>query len=458
MSRVYHSLKQILGPRALSGEEALPLGYGRDESDLGQYLPDAVALVESAAEIEAVLALAARDRIYVTPRGLGSGKSGGALALHGGIVLSTERMRTIRVIDCDNLIAVVEPGVVTATLQEAVEAQGLFYPPDPASLEISSLGGNVAENAGGPRAFKYGVTREYVLGMRVATLGGPSLALGRRTIKGVTGLDLVGLMTGSEGTLAVISELTLKLLPKPRAVATFLGVFPDVLSATGAVAALLRGGHRPRALELMDEHVVEHLQQQGRWAVPGQRAAMLLVELDGEAEALEAELLEAAEACERHGARDTWVCTDEARRRQLWEMRRQVSTMLGEMHAHRIAEDVAVPPAALVEMLRRLDQLAVSCGVTIVCYGHAGDGNLHINIVYDDEALQPRIEPLIGEIFRLALALGGTLSGEHGIGATKRRYMHLEQSPELIALQRAIKKQFDPLGLLNPGKLLPEHI
>ncbi len=454
MSRTFNELERLLGSRALRTPEQLER-YGKDESDLGAFPPEAVALVQSVEEAQEVLRLAAADQIPVTPRGLGSGKTGGALPMRGGIVLSTERLTAIREIDADNLLAIVEPGVITATLHAEVEEQGLFYPPDPASLDVCSIGGNVAENAGGPRAFKYGVTREYVLALDLALVGGCELQVGRPTVKSVTGLDLVSLITGSEGTLALITGVTLKLVPKPRGVVAFQACFADVLAASEAVTQLLGAGQRPRALELMDEQVVEHLRLQERWSLPVGRAALLLVELDGEPESLEAQLIGAAEVCEAHGAKEIIVATDEAKRRQLWSMRRQVSTMLGEQHRFRVGEDICVPRARIPEMLRCIDGLAAEHGFRVACYGHAGDGNLHVNVVYDDEAMHPRLEPLLVAVFERALDLGGTLSGEHGIGLTKRRFVPMEQSERAIDLQRELKRVFDPDNLLNPGKLLP---
>ena len=454
MGRSFTELARILGSRALVLPEAME-PYGRDESDLGSYAPEAVALVESVEEAREVLRLAALDRIPVTPRGLGSGRTGGALPVSGGIVLSTERLKGIREIDDANLLAVVEPGLVTAELHAAVEAEGLFYPPDPASLDVCSIGGNVAENAGGPRAFKYGVTREYVLALDVALMGGEILSVGRPTVKSVTGLDLVGLITGSEGILALITGITLKLVPRPRGVVAFQAAFPDVLRASEAVTALIHRGQRPAALELMDEHVVEHLRAQERWSLPPGRAAILLVELDGEPDALEGQLIAAGEICEAHGAEEIAVALDEAKRRQLWSMRRQVSTMLAESYRHRVSEDICVPRARIPEMLRRIDRLGASHDFVIACYGHAGDGNIHVNVLFDEDAREGQVEPLLAEIFAETLALDGTLSGEHGIGLTKRRFVPLEQGEKVLDLQRAIKRDFDPLGLLNPGKLLP---
>jgi glycolate oxidase len=449
-------LEQILGPRrALADPDALER-YATDESGLGRFLPDAVALVESADEAREVLRMAALDGIPVTPRGLGTGMTGGALPVQGGVVLSMERLARVREVDPANLLAVVEPGVITGQFQTMVEEQGLFYPPDPASLDSCSLGGNVAENAGGPRAFKYGVTREYVLGLELLLVGGEALRVGRRTVKGVTGLDLTSLVVGSEGTLGVVSEITLKLLPRPEAVATFLAVFPSSSAAAEAVTAMVRRGMRPRTLEFLDGQVLEHLERKGSWPVPRQAGAALLVEVDGEAERIDAQMLEAANACEASGAHDVLVATDEARRRQMWDMRRNASPVLRELHRFKVSEDIVVPRARIPEMVARLSRLAEEHHVAIASFGHAGDGNLHVNVLFDDPEVAGRLEPILLGVFRNALELGGTLSGEHGIGLAKRRFMALEQPEPLLELQRQLKRTFDPLGLLNPGKLLPD--
>jgi glycolate oxidase len=319
------------------------------------------------------------------------------------------------------------------------------------------MGGNVAENAGGPRAFKYGVTREYILGLQLSLLGGRSLWCGRRTVKGVTGLDLVSLIVGSEGTLAVVSEITLKLLPRPQAVVTFMAQFASSVAASEAVTAMIHRGHRPRTLELLDRHVLEHLRLQGGWPIPKQAGALLLVELDGVGEEMEEQLLSAASLCEEFAALEIFVATDEARRRQMWEMRRNANPALAERHLIKISEDVVVPRAAIPQMIKHLDRLAAEHDVMIATFGHAGDGNLHVNVLLDNEADQERVEPLLEGIFRQTIELGGTLSGEHGIGIAKRRFMKLEQPPELLQLQRDLKRLFDPLDLINPGKLIPDR-
>jgi glycolate oxidase len=448
---------EFLGTRGGRTDAETLARYATDESNLGSFPPDAVALVEHTAEASEVLRRADLDRVPVTPRGAGTGMTGGALAVEGGVVLSTERMDRVLDIDEKNLLAVVQPGVITGHLQALVEERGLFYPPDPASLDSCSIGGNVAENAGGPRAFRYGVTREYVLGLELVLPGGQILRPGRRTVKGVTGLDLVALVVGSEGTLGVVTEVTLKLLPRPQAVATFFATFGDAITASKAVGAVLGRGDRPRCLEFLDASVLEHLRRAGSWPVPRDAGALLLVELDGEAEAIEAKLLASAEACEAAGAREVLVATDEGQRRRMWEMRRRVNPTLKEQHRFKVSEDVVVPGARIPEMVRRLDELAERERVTIASFGHAGDGNLHVNLLFDDEAfLGEALERTIRGVFEHALSLGGTLSGEHGIGIAKRRFVRLEQSEELVALQRAIRRCFDPHGVLNPGKLLPD--
>ncbi len=455
MNTLQPKLIQALGQKRAVFEQDRLEAYATDESGLGTYYPEAVALVEEKREVQDVLRLASLDKCFVTPRGLGTGMTGGALPVRGGIVLSTERMARIRDIDTESLLAVVEPGVVTGQFQSTVEEHGLFYPPDPASLDSCSLGGNVAENAGGPRAFKYGVTREYVLGLELCLMGGKSLRLGKRTVKGVTGLDLVSLVVGSEGILGVVTEMTLKLLPKPPAVATFLAQFRDSLAASLAVTRMIQKGHRPRTLEFLDSQVMQHMRLKGTWPIPTEAGAMLLVELDGDFEGIDEQMISAAGVCETCGAVEIFVATDEARRRQMWDMRRNANPVLKEAHKIKLSEDVVVPRAHIPEMLRRLDRLAKEHDVLIASFGHAGDGNLHVNVLLDDEASLARVEPVLEGIFYHALDLQGTLSGEHGIGLAKKRFMKMEQPEALLDMQKEVKKVFDPQGLLNPEKVFP---
>jgi glycolate oxidase len=448
--------RELGGDRVLRTPESLE-PYGRDESGRGVFPPDAAVLCDSRAEIELVLRLAAEHGVPVTPRGAGSGMTGGALPVRGGLVLSTERMKRIIEINPDDRVAIVEPGVINGDLQAAAEAQGLFYAPDPASLAMCSMGGNVAENAGGPRAFKYGVTRDWTLGLVVTLMGGETLRLGRRTPKGVTGYDLTALFVGSEGTFGVTSEITVKLIGRPEGVATLIAIMPDAVAAGRAVSAIIRRGYRPRALELMDRATVDHVRPKAPFSFPADTGAIVLIELDGEPEGMEASILRVGGVCEELGARDVIIARDAADRERLWNTRRGCSRALREAHAFKLSEDIVVPPGSIAEMLRRVDGIAARERVLTATFGHAGDGNLHVNVLTDEDHREPavaaRIENALGGIFREALDLGGTLSGEHGIGISKARYMAWEQSAEVIDWQKRLKRMWDPRELLNPGKI-----
>jgi glycolate oxidase len=447
----------IIGP----GHERLD-DYGRDESPLPVFYPPAcAALCDTTEQVAAVLRICAERGVPVTPRGAGSGMCGGALPVAGGVVLSTERMQKVKQIDPADLVCVVEPGVITGKLQEAVEEQGLFYPPDPASLEFCSIGGNAATNAGGPRAFKYGVTREYVLGLEVALMGGEVLRCGRRTAKGVTGYDLVAGFVGTEGTFGVITELVLKLLPRPPAAATVLGVFANVPAAGAAISALLRGGLRPRVLELADAVSIEHVRPKSRYRFPANAGAIVLIEVDGEPDSMAMLMEKIGIACDELGALDVLGATEPAERRAVWEARRLISPALKEAYRVKVNEDVCVPRGRIVEMLARVDRVSAETGIKTCVFGHAGDGNLHVNLLSNDDPADPAVRKRMWaaaeQVFVHTIALGGTLSGEHGIGLTKRDYVPLEQSEQLMAWQRKWKAMWDPKGLLNPGKVIPDR-
>jgi glycolate oxidase len=457
---VYELLTRELGrERVVRAPEALDV-YARDESRLGVFPPDAAVLCESRAEIELVLRLAAEHGIPVTPRGAGSGMTGGALAVRGGIVLSTERMRRIIDVNEHDRVAVVEPGVINGDLQAAVEAQGLFYAPDPASLGFCSMGGNVAENAGGPRAFKYGVTRDWTLGMVTTLMGGETLRLGRRTPKGVTGYDLTALFVGSEGTFGVTSEITVRLVGRPEGVGTFIAVMPDAVSAGRAVAAIIRKGHRPRALELLDKPSIDHVRPKAVYKFPADAGAIVLVELDGDPEGIEPAVLACGAVCEAEGAREVVIARDEVDRERLWQTRRVCSVALREAYKFKMSEDTVVPPSSIPEMLRRVAAIGAAHDLETATFGHAGDGNLHINLLSQettrDAAFKARVDAATADLFKATLDLGGTLSGEHGIGIAKARYMAWEQSPEVIDWQKRLKRLWDPKNLLNPGKIFAD--
>ncbi|MBA3394399.1 MAG: FAD-binding protein [Deltaproteobacteria bacterium] len=461
MSHIVGVLERELGAEAIvgPGHERLD-DYGRDESPLPEFHPpECAVLVESTEQAAAVLRLCLEHKVPVTPRGAGSGMCGAALPIAGGVVLSTERMNRIKEIDPGDLVAVVEPGVVTGTLQEQVEAQGLFYPPDPASLEYCSIGGNASTNAGGPRAFKYGVTREYILGLEVALMGGEILRCGRRTSKGVTGYDLVAGFVGTEGTFGVITELVVKLLPNPPAAATVLGVFADVPTAGAAISALLREGLRPRVLELADRHSIDHVRPRSRYRFPANAGAIVLIEVDGEPDSMAMMMEKIGLRCDDLGALDVLAATEPADRRAVWEARRLISPALKAAYRIKVNEDVCVPRGKIVEMLARVDRVSAETGIATAVFGHAGDGNLHVNLLANDDPADPAVRKKMWaaaeQIFRHTIALGGTLSGEHGIGLTKRDYMHLEQTEQVLEWQRRWKLMWDPSNLLNPGKKIP---
>jgi glycolate oxidase len=428
--------------------------YGRDESDLGSRPPDAVVLVESAQEVQAVFGVATRHRVPVIPVGARSGKSGGIMAVEGGIAVSVERMSRILEISPEDGLCRVEPGVITGQLQAEVEKLGLFYPPDPNSLDLCSIGGNVAENAGGPRALKYGVTRDYVLGLTAVVPTGEILRVGKRSIKGVAGYDLTALFVGSEGTLGIVTEVTLELLPRPRHVATGLVAFDGVAQAARAVTRLLTSGALPRCLELFDDVSLEAATRTSPWRFPPGAGAALLVEVDGnDEEAVLAELVRVAEVLSADARGEMVVAQNESQRRDVWETRKLLSQNLKAVHPRKLSEDVAVPRSRIPELIARAKEIGNRKGLTVATYGHAGDGNLHVNVLFDREDERPRAEAAAAEVLRTSLDLGGTITGEHGVGYSKRGFLELEQGPEVVALQRRIKAVFDPLGLLNPGKI-----
>ncbi len=453
LERAALELERRLGPSRVMTDATAREAYARDESEVVGRTPDIVVIAGSREDIVATLEIADRCGVPVTPRAGGSGRVGGAVPVAGGIVLATHALAHIKEIDTVNMIAVVEPGVMTREVHEAAEREGLFYPPDPNSLKWCCIGGNVASNAGGPRAFKYGVTREYVLGVEACLMGGRVVRPGRRTVKGVTGYDLTALLVGSEGTLGVFSEVTLRLRRKPEAIATIVALYDDVHRAAFAVTELLAAGLVPRCIELMDKWTLEAVRAQ-KVAIDDRASAMLLIELDGPLATLDAELERLGDvltACP--GSLDVLAAQDEAQRNRLWEARRALSPATKKLARHKLSEDVVVPRSRIGDLLVETDRIGERHRVRHLTYGHAGDGNLHVNFLWNDEDERPRIDAALFDLMRATVTLGGTLSGEHGIGVTKLQYLHLEQSEELIDLQRDVKRAFDRKGLLNPGKI-----
>ena len=428
--------------------------YASDESDVLGPLPDIVVLAATRDDIATTLAIADRLGVPVTPRAAGTGRTGGAVPAAGGIVLATQALAQVKDIDRGDMIAIVEPGVVTGALHALCEKEGLFYPPDPNSLDMCMIGGNVAENAGGPRAFKYGVTRQYVLGLEVCLMGGKALRVGRRTVKGVTGYDLTALLVGSEGTLGVFSEITLRLVRNPPEIATLLALFTDVHAAAAAVGRVLSRGIVPRCLELLDSRTLDAVR--GQVSIDPRAGAMLLSEVDGDSKTVDAEAIRLGEAfADGDGVVDVVAAQDSAQRARLWAARRALSPATRKLARHKLSEDVVVPRSKVPELLVRVDRIGEETKTRHLTYGHAGDGNLHVNFLWDEDGERPGVDRSIELLMRATIELGGTLSGEHGIGVTKAAYLPLEQSSQVIDLQRDLKRVFDPKELLNPGKIFP---
>jgi len=430
--------------------------YGTDALKRG-HPADLVVLPADTREIAATLRLCHEHRVPVVPRGGGTGYTGGAVPVCGGVVLSLERLNRILRIDEDSLYAVVQPNVITGDLQDAVERVGLFYPPDPASLKESVIGGNVAENAGGPRAFKYGVTTHWVLGLEAVLPTGEIVRTGGKTVKNVVGYDLTHLLVGSEGTLAVLTEITLRLMPKPPVQATLRATFPSVDHAVGAVTGLIARRVIPAALELVDgdclEAVARYLNVTSL-APPG-TAALLLIEVDGLSELVSGEAARVEDACRAAGATELLRAADDAQRQELWRVRRELSPSLKVITPLKFNHDVVVPRGRIPELIALVERLKRAYDLRIPCFGHVGDGNIHVNLMVDpdDAAEQARAHEAERELFEGVVALDGSISGEHGIGFAKARYLGLELTPDTIALMKRVKQAFDPRGILNPGKI-----
>ncbi len=455
-SEVTARLREIVGPGNVATEKQDLLCYSYDATQ-AEYLPDAVVFPANADEVSQVLKLANSARFPVFPRGAGSGFSGGSLPRGGGVVLVTTRMDRILRIDSDNLIAEVEPGLITETFQKEVERLGLFYPPDPASLKFSTLGGNVAECAGGPRAVKYGVTKDFVLGLEVVLPTGEIIRTGGETAKGVVGYDLTKLICGSEGTLGVITKIIFKLLPLPEAKKTMLAIFDSIDGAATAVSAIIGGKIIPTTLEFMDHATLQCVERRFSLGLPAEGRAVLIIEVDGDPELIEKQTGAIHGIVKPLGLVSFRVAADAAEAEQLWRIRRLVSPSLRDVNPTKYNEDIVVPRSRVPDVIRRIGEIGREHELPIVSFGHAGDGNIHVNIMIDREVpgMDERAHLAIEEIFRAALDLGGTMSGEHGIGLTKAPYISLELSPEQIGAMRAIKRALDPNNVLNPGKIFP---
>jgi glycolate oxidase len=451
------------GPFVLQDELARDT-YGTDGTKKGSSA-DLVVLPGSTAEVSQITKLCHDERVPIVARGAGTGYTGGAVPTRGGVVLSLERMNHILEIDQLNLLARVQPNVITGDLQDAVEKVGLFYPPDPASLRQSALGGNVAECAGGPRAFKYGTTKRYVLALEAVLASGEVIHTGSKAVKNVVGYDLTQLLVGSEGTLAIITEITLRLIPKPFTQATLLAEFADVTHAVEAVTQLIRRRVVPAAIELIDaaslRAVADHA---GRSMATADAGAVLIVEVDGAPQSVTAEILLVEDACRDSGAIQMKRAASEAERDEIWHLRRELSPALRKISTIKLNNDVVVPRGRIPELFALVKDIERESGLLIASFGHAGDGNIHVNIMIPETGTEEqraeskeRGERAVRRLFEGVVALEGSISGEHGIGFTKSAYLGIELSPGEIALMKRVKAAFDPSGILNPGKIFPDE-
>jgi glycolate oxidase len=455
-------LRAIAGEANVVADPELMIDYGHDEvaGEEHAHMPEVVVKPASTEEISRLLQLAVREHVPVTPRGAGSGLSGGAVPMYGGIVLSLERMNRILEVDRENMVAVVEPGLITNELNDAVREYGLFYAGYPMSRETCFVGGNVAENAGGGRAIKYGVTGNYVLGLEVVLPTGEIVRLGGKRVKDVTGYDLIHLLVGSEGTLGIFTQVTLKLIPLPAARMVMLIPFADVPAAIGAVPRLMTGGRLiPTSVEFMDRLAVEttykYLEEEPPMPDIG---AMLLIEVDGpNMEQVEAMCEPIVDLCLELGALDVYVGNTPANERRMWRVRENIAEAFKAICPVQSLEDIVVPLAQIPALVSRLEELSTQYDVLIPCYGHAGDGNLHATPVKKPETpldeWEEKLPALLKDLYAEVYQLGGTISGEHGVGHKRIDYLPLVMDRTVIDLQRRIKAAFDPNYILNPGKI-----
>ncbi|GIN13055.1 glycolate oxidase subunit GlcD [Shouchella clausii] len=431
--------------------------YGYDAS-FGYYLPDLVIQPTATEEVAAVMKLANQYLIPVYPRGQGTSLSGGPLPVKGGVVLDLSQWNDKLEIDKEDMVAIVSPGVITANIDAAARAIGFMYPPDPSSSHVSTIGGNLAENAGGPRGLKYGVTKDYVLGLEVVTPEGEIIRTGGRTVKNVTGYDLTKLIVGSEGTLGIITEATLRLVPKPPASKTVMVLFEDIVDSGRAISKVLTAGIVPAKMELMDQLSIQAVEAYEPRGLPTDVGALLLIELDGHPASIAEEMTKVKELCRSVGARTVQVAENEKEAAEFWQARKLVSPAIVRVKPTKISEDATVPRSKIPEMFQRLKEIREMYQIDLVVFGHAGDGNLHPNIIADarDHEEMERVEKAVADIFTAAVELGGTLSGEHGIGTMKAPFMEMEIGKTGLDMMKRLKTSWDPNNILNPGKIFPE--
>ena len=453
---LYLELVSLLGSD-ITSQDPVKLEENSGDKWFASHLPDVVVAPTRTEQVSRLLQFANQRKIPVTPRGAGYGYVGGCVPVMGGIALSLARMNRIKEIAVADGVAVVEPGVITGDLQREVRNCRLFYPPDPASLKNSSIGGNIATNAGGPRCLKYGVTRQYVLGLEIVLAEGTVVRIGGRTHKNKTGFDLVGLFVGSEGMLGVVTEATLRLLPLPPARASVSSSFGSIEDAAAAVQKILLEGYLPSALEIADRFTLEAARRYLARRIVPEGEAHLLIDLDGHEEPLRLSVETLSRLVKSLGALTLETAFGEEACEKLWDLRRGFSESLKATGLMKLNEDVTVPRGKLVELMQFAGGLRERYGFPVACFGHAGDGNIHVNVMVaepDKKDVGEKMERALDDLFRYVIASGGAITGEHGIGLAKKRWWPQAVSPESIALHQTIKRALDPAGILNPGKFL----
>jgi glycolate oxidase/D-lactate dehydrogenase len=450
-------LIEVLGREKVSTSlvERKLYSYDATPIPIERALPSAVVFPTSQEDVQKLVKVCYEEEIPIFPRGAGSGLTGGAVpTLEKGVVVSFERMNRFQ-IDVDNATAVVEPGVITYEFQQEVERFGLFYPPDPSSFKYSTIGGNIAENAGGPRCLKYGVTREYVLGLTAVIKEGEVIKTGNPVIKDVAGYDITKLFVGSEGTLGLITSAVLKLIPKPKARGTALILFNNLEDVGRVVTKIMTSGIFPSALEFMDRDAIRAVEEFKPVGLPKDVSALLLVEVDGSPQSVK-EDIKAVEGLAKAMGLEVKVAEDEESAEKLWTARKSLGPALGNLRTGKINEDVVVPRVYLSEAIRDYRKVAEKYGLLMVIFGHIGDGNLHVNLLYDkkNKEEEERAERAVDEIFEITLRYNGSITGEHGVGLTKRKFLEYQFGPVGMEILRGIKKVFDPKNLFNPGKVI----
>ncbi|MBT7260467.1 MAG: FAD-binding protein [Desulfobacula sp.] len=451
---IYRRLQKISGKQYVTLEKEELLCYSYDATG-NSFLPDAIIFPGSENEVAQILKLASKEKMIVVPRGAGSGMTGGAIPVKGGLVIVTSRMNKIFDIDENNFLVRVQPGVIVSDIHKSVEEKGLFYPPDPASSSVCTIGGNIGECAGGPRAVKYGVTRDYVLGLRAVLPSGEVIQTGVSTAKGVAGYDLTRLIVGSEGTLAVVTEITLKLLPKPETIKTMAVFFDNMQKAAKTVSGIMKEATIPRCVEYLDEACLDLVKDALSFDFPEGIKAMLILELDGNITSVEKDAENIKKLCFSYGALEVLVAKNQTQAQKLWDARKALSPVLYKIATNKINEDIVVPIDKIPDMVQVTQEIQRTSGLKVVSFGHAGDGNIHCNIMYNkaDKNESEKAEKAVDELFNATLALGGTITGEHGVGMTKLKYLPREIGARQIELMKGIKKVFDPQNILNPGKI-----